>query len=67
MPIADPPAGRESDDSRGALRRAREAFEANFLTKALDEHKGNVSRAAAALGLSRAALQKKIKEYGLRS
>jgi Nif-specific regulatory protein len=67
MPIADPPAGRESDDSRGALRRARAAFEANFITKALDEHKGNVSRAAAALGLSRAALQKKIKEYGLRS
>jgi transcriptional regulator with GAF, ATPase, and Fis domain len=54
------------EDARGPLRRARAAFEADFITKVLDEHKGNVSRAAIALGLSRAALQKKMKEYGLR-
>ena len=38
---------------------------AKFESK-LDEHRGNVSRAAVALGLSRASLQKKMKEYALR-
>jgi two-component system nitrogen regulation response regulator NtrX len=48
------------------LRRARAAFEADFIAKVLQEHQGNVSRAAVALGLSRASLQKKMKEYALR-
>ncbi len=48
------------------LRQARAAFEADYLATALRHHQGNVSRAAQALGLSRAAVQKKIKEYGLR-
>ena len=54
------------DGGKGPLRRARAAFEADFIAKALREHHGNVSRAAVALGLSRAALQKKMKEYALR-
>ena len=54
------------DDAKGPLRRARAAFEADYIAKVLDEHQGNVSRAAVALGLSRASLQKKMKEYGLR-
>jgi transcriptional regulator with GAF, ATPase, and Fis domain len=54
------------DDAKGPLRRARAAFEADFIAKVLDEHRGNVSRAAVALGLSRASLQKKMKEYALR-
>jgi len=37
-----------------------------FIAKVLREHNGNVSRAAQALGISRVALQKKMKEYGLR-
>jgi Nif-specific regulatory protein len=53
-------------DAKGPLRRARAAFEADYINKALDEHQRNVSRAAIALGLSRASLQKKMKEYGLR-
>ncbi len=53
--------GRSSD-----LRDARAAFEIGFISKVLREHHGNVSRAAHALGISRVALQKKMKEYGLR-
>jgi DNA-binding NtrC family response regulator len=56
----------ENEDAKGPLRRARAAFEADYIAKALDHHHGNVSRAAIALGLSRAALQKKMKDYGLR-
>src|SRR5216683_3234464 len=58
--------GAKGDDAKGPLRRARAAFEADFIAKVLDEHRGNVSRAAVALGLSRASLQKKMKEYALR-
>jgi len=51
---------------KGPLRRARAAFEADYIARVLEQHRGNVSRAAIALGLSRASLQKKMKEYGLR-
>ncbi|HTQ26459.1 MAG TPA: sigma 54-interacting transcriptional regulator [Candidatus Binataceae bacterium] len=54
------------EDVKGPLRRARAAFEADYIARVLDQHNGNVSRAAVALGLSRASLQKKMKEYGLR-
>jgi Nif-specific regulatory protein len=47
------------------LRRAREAFEATYIARALDRHGGNVSRAARSLGLSRTMLHKKIRAYGL--
>ena len=48
------------------LREARAAFEADHIARALAEHNRNVSRTAAALGISRVALQKKMKEYSLR-
>jgi Nif-specific regulatory protein len=48
------------------LRAARAAFEARHIARVLGLHAGNVTRAAAALGLSRFMLQKKMKEYGLR-
>jgi len=60
-PGATQPAATTSD-----LRDARTAFEVQFIVKVLGEHNGNVSRAAQALGISRVALQKKMKEYGLR-
>ena len=63
-PTASDDAGGE--DAKGPLRRARAAFEADYIAKALEHHQGNVSRAAIALGLSRASLQKKMKEYRLR-
>ena len=48
------------------LRQARAAFEAQHIRRVLVQHDGNVTRAAVALGLSRAMLQNKMKEYGLR-
>ena len=48
------------------LRQARAAFEAQHIRRVLVLHDGNVTRAALALGLSRAMLQNKMKEYGLR-
>jgi Nif-specific regulatory protein len=48
------------------LREARAAFETHFITQVLEKHHGNVSRAATALGISRIALQKKMKLYALR-
>jgi Nif-specific regulatory protein len=47
------------------LRDARTAFEVEFITKVLREHSGNRSHAARALGISRVALHKKLKEYGV--
>ena len=49
-----------------ALDKAREKFEAKFIAEALARYKGNVQRAAAALGVSRATLLRKIKQYKLR-
>jgi DNA-binding NtrC family response regulator len=42
-----------------------EEVEALLIRKALVRHEGNVSRAAAALGLSRSALYRRIQRYGL--
>src|SRR5262249_37978387 len=60
-----PPASRTSETT-GPLRHARAAFESRYITQVLEAQGGNVTRAARVLGLSRYALQKKIKEYGLR-
>ena len=48
------------------LRKARAQFEARHIRAVLRQHEGNVSHAARALGLSRAMLQKKMKDYELR-
>jgi transcriptional regulator with PAS, ATPase and Fis domain len=61
---AAPPAAPSAGSSE--LREARTAFEVQFITRVLREQGGNISRAARALGISRVALQKKMKEYGLR-
>ena len=57
----EPPAG-----AKISLQDAREAYEARYISQVLAEHGGNVSHAAVALRLSRVALQKKMKRYGLR-
>lgn len=49
----------------GSLREARAAFEKHFIERRLDEHGGNVSRAAEALDLERSNLYRKIKAYGI--
>jgi two-component system response regulator HupR/HoxA len=48
------------------LREARTAFEIRYVADALRRHRGNVSATARALGISRVALQKKMKQLGLR-
>jgi len=44
-----------------------EELERAMVERALVEHQGNISRAATALGLSRAALYRRIEKYGLQS
>jgi DNA-binding NtrC family response regulator len=60
------PGGPAEAGADSLLRPARAAFERRHIARVLKERGGNVSHAAAALGLSRAQLQKKMKEYGLR-
>jgi transcriptional regulator with PAS, ATPase and Fis domain len=51
---------------RGTLKQARAEFEREYLASVLASHRHNVSHSAKALGISRVALQKKMKEYKLR-
>ncbi len=51
----------------GSLKHARTAFEKDYIAHVLRVQDGNVSHAARALGISRVMLQKKMKEFGLRS
>ena len=48
-----------------AKRAAVRTFERGFLSAALEEHRGNVSRTAAAVGMKRQALQQKLSDLGL--
>jgi DNA-binding NtrC family response regulator len=45
---------------------ARAAFERNYLMEVLQRHGGNLSRAAATIGIHRQTLQYKLKQLGLR-
>ena len=49
----------------GDLRAAVASFERRAILGALERHTGNKSRAAAELGISRFALQRKLDKYGL--
>ncbi len=64
--VPPPPAAISGSSFAEAKRQCVENFERSFLLAALREHAGNVSRAAAAIGLARQSLQQKIKELGLR-
>ncbi len=48
------------------LREARAAFEARFIAEVLAQSGGHIGKTARALGLSRVALHKKLKDYGIR-
>jgi len=69
-PAGDPAtAAREAavaGPSRQPLREARERFEIAFVTEVLRQERGNVTRAAQALGISRVMLQRKMRDFGLR-
>jgi DNA-binding NtrC family response regulator len=49
-----------------AKRQTVESFERQYLSQALREHEGNVSRTATAIGMVRQSLQQKIRELGLK-
>lgn len=51
----------------GSLKQARDAFEKDYISHVLRSQNGNVSHAAKALGISRVMLQRKMKDFGLRT
>jgi DNA-binding NtrC family response regulator len=48
------------------FREAKRKFEVTYLTKQLVDHRWNVSRTAATIGLHRQSLQEKLRELGIR-
>jgi len=62
------PAGRAETAgpfAEGDFREAKRRFEIAYLTRKLEEHRWNVSRTAAAVGLHRQSLQEKLRELGI--
>jgi two-component system nitrogen regulation response regulator NtrX len=49
----------------GTLRDLRAQFERQMLEQRIEHHQGNVTRAAESLGIERAHLHRKIKQYGI--
>ena len=56
----------ESSDLKQATKHMVEKFEKAFIREKLTENRWNVSRTAKMIGLSRASLHSKIKEFGLK-
>jgi two-component system nitrogen regulation response regulator NtrX len=52
-------------EEESSLHGARERFEKEFILRKLMEHKGNISRAAQALGIERSNLYRKIRQLGI--
>ncbi|HKA34554.1 MAG TPA: sigma-54 dependent transcriptional regulator, partial [Candidatus Binatia bacterium] len=61
-----PPRAAAPKDLKGIARASADAIEKKAIADALAASGGNVTRAAKALGVSRATLQNKMKAYGLR-
>jgi two-component system nitrogen regulation response regulator NtrX len=57
--------GQPEQEGESSLQGARERFEKDFILQKLLEYKGNVSRAAQALGIERSNLYRKIKQLGI--
>jgi DNA-binding NtrC family response regulator len=60
-----PPGRDEAPAPNAAAALNLDAVERNTIAHALDRHKGNISRAAEALGLTRASLYRRMEKYGL--
>jgi len=60
------PATLEGAEANGKLRGALEQFEAQLIREGLQQHAGNQTRTAEALGISRRALIDKLQKYGIR-
>lgn len=56
----------EEETNHQNWQRARQEFERKFILEKLIEHGGNVSRTAAAIGLERSHLHRKLKGYRIR-
>ena len=56
---------RSLPEAGATLVEAREAYERDFILKKIDEHHGNISRAAESLGLERSHLYRKMKALGV--
>jgi two-component system, NtrC family, nitrogen regulation response regulator NtrX len=52
-------------EEASTLQSARERFERGFILQKLAEHKGNVTRAAQALGIERSHLYRKMRQLGI--
>ncbi len=70
LPRDEPPGGNESGFDMERLlalplREARESFERSYLEAQLARFSGNISRTAAAIGMERSALHRKLKGLGL--
>jgi two-component system, NtrC family, nitrogen regulation response regulator NtrX len=53
-------------DQRSQWQKARDEWEKEFILKSLSEHDGNISRTAAAIGMERSHLHRKLKSYSLK-
>lgn len=54
------------EESRSSWHAAKEDFERKFILKSLMEHDGNISRTAAAIGMERTHLHRKLKAYKIK-
>jgi len=59
-------AGHDNGLGEKDFREAKRKFEVAYLTKQLADHRWNVSRTAATIGLHRQSLQEKLRELGIR-
>ena len=59
------PAGADSDGREAGDDLELEAMERTMVRRAMDRHDGNISEAAATLGISRAALYRRLRRFGL--
>ncbi len=55
-----------STDARDTLQEAREQFERKYILEKLLENEGNISRTAAAIGMERTHLHRKLKAYKIK-
>lgn len=67
LPTSILKAGSEApEDDRSTWQRARDDWEREFLLKNLQENEGNISRTAAAIGMERSHLHRKLKGLNLK-
>jgi len=59
------PAPQEADEAIQPLHDARDAFERDYILKALARQQGNISRTADALGVERSNLYRKMRALGI--